>query len=73
MQNVSASDLISVLNSYNATLNGGQKFSFGPQADNQTSFGNYSERGVLGKVATVVRKSSEFNPFVLIFMVTPSL
>lgn len=54
MQNVPAQDLINVLNKYNSTLNGGKPFSFNPQADNETSFSNYSERGLLGRVAAVV-------------------
>ncbi|KAH8649186.1 Alpha/Beta hydrolase protein [Xylariales sp. PMI_506] len=53
MQNVLAEDLIAVLNHYNSTANGGKSFSFNPQADNETSFGNYSERGLLGRVAPI--------------------
>jgi hypothetical protein len=55
MQNVPATDLITVLNKYNSTLHGGASLKFNPQADNETSFGNYSERGLLGRVAAIVR------------------
>jgi Carboxylesterase family len=57
MQNIPATDLIAVLNNYNNTLNEGKSFHFNPQADNETSFGNYSERGLLGRVAPIVRKT----------------
>lgn len=55
MQQTPAQDLIAVYNSYNSTLNGGKTLNFNPQSDNETSFGNYSERGLLGRVAKVVR------------------
>lgn len=47
-------DLITVLNAYNSSLNGGKPLSYNPQADNETSFGNYSERGILRRVAAMV-------------------
>ena len=55
MQNVPATDLITILNTFNSILYGGNSFKYNPQADNETSFGNYSERGLPGRVATVVR------------------
>jgi len=59
MQNVPAIDLITILNTFNSTLHGRNSFKFNPQADNETSFGNYSERGLLGRVFAVVRIISD--------------
>lgn len=57
MQNVSASTVINVYNTYNATLNGGRSLSFGPRPDNQTFFSNYTDRqqrGLFAKLPTIV-------------------
>jgi hypothetical protein len=55
VQNVLAIDFITALNKYNGTLHGGASLKFNPQADNEPSFGNYSERGLLERVAAMVR------------------
>ncbi|OSS52963.1 hypothetical protein B5807_02591 [Epicoccum nigrum] len=51
MQKANASTIISVLNTYNATQNGGRSLSFQPAADNSTSFSNYTDRALRGRFA----------------------
>ena len=51
MQKANASAIISVLNTYNATQNGGRSLSFQPAADNSTSFSNYTDRAARGRFA----------------------
>lgn len=58
MQKANALDIISVLNKYNATTNGGRSLSFIPVGDNETSFDNYTEIRSEGKFARVVRIST---------------
>jgi cholinesterase len=53
MQQVPAASIIAIVDGYNASLNDGKALRFNPQADNETSFANYSARGVLGRVARV--------------------
>jgi carboxylesterase type B len=43
MQCADADAIISVLDKYNTTANGGVTLSFGPVADNETSFSNYTD------------------------------
>lgn len=43
MQQANADDIIQILNTYNATANGGKVLNFQPQADNETSFSNYTD------------------------------
>lgn len=51
VQSRDAGEIISILNHYNASANGGQALSFGPTADNETSFSNYTDLQVRGKFA----------------------
>ncbi len=57
MQNADANAIISVLDKYNATAQGGVSLSFGPVADNETSFSNYTDRRRRGLFAQLVRAS----------------
>jgi carboxylesterase type B len=51
MQSADATAIISVLNTYNSSFNGGKSLSFTPAADDETSFGNYTDLAVRGKFA----------------------
>jgi carboxylesterase type B len=55
MQSADANAMISILNTYNATAHGGVSLSFGPVADNQTSFSNYTDRRARGLFSQLVR------------------
>lgn len=55
MQKANAQDIISVLNKYNASVNGGRSLSFVPAGDNETSFDSYTAIRSEGKFARVVR------------------
>jgi carboxylesterase type B len=56
MQSKPATDVISIYNKYNATLNNGLSLSFGPTADNEVIFSNYTDRqqrGLFAQLPTV--------------------
>lgn len=57
MQQADAADIIAVLNTYNATANGGRALSFTPAADGLTNFADYEERqeqGLFAHVPTLI-------------------
>lgn len=57
MQQADAADIIAVLNTYNATANGGRALSFTPAADGMTNFADYEERqeqGLFAHVPTLI-------------------
>lgn len=51
MQVAAADDIINVLNTYNATANGGLSLGFGPTADDETSFSDYEDLQARGRFA----------------------
>lgn len=53
MQSKPANDIISAYNTYNASQNNGVALSFGPTADNQVVFSNYTDRRSRGLFARV--------------------
>ncbi|KAF2442863.1 hypothetical protein P171DRAFT_496110 [Karstenula rhodostoma CBS 690.94] len=56
VQSKPATDVISIYNKYNATLNNGLSLSFGPTADNEVIFSNYTDRqqhGLFAQLPTV--------------------
>lgn len=56
MQSKPATDIIAIYNKYNATLNSGKSLSFGPTADNETIFSNYTsrqQRGLFAQLPTI--------------------
>jgi hypothetical protein len=57
MQSADADAMISVLDHYNATAHGGVTLSFGPVADNETSFSNYTDRRERGLFSQLVCSS----------------
>lgn len=57
MQSKDARDIIDVLNNYDSAANGGQILNFQPQADNETSFTNYTDLQVRGLFAQMVRRT----------------
>jgi cholinesterase len=54
MQSADADAMISILDHYNSTARGGVTLSFGPVADNETSFSNYTDRRERGLFAQLV-------------------
>lgn len=54
MQRADAEDIIAVLNTYNASENGGRSLSFVPAGDNETSFTNYTDMESEAKFARLV-------------------
>lgn len=54
MQSVDAKDIAQVLNTYDSTANNGKVLIFQPQADNETSFSNYTDLQARGLYARVV-------------------
>ena len=57
MQSANATDIIDVLDTYNATENGGSSLSFTPSPDNQPSFSNYTDlqnRGLFAHLPTII-------------------
>ncbi|KAK7182507.1 hypothetical protein DPSP01_010666 [Paraphaeosphaeria sporulosa] len=56
VQSKPATDIISIYNKYNATLNNGRSLSFGPTADDEVIFSNYTDRqqrGLFAQLPTV--------------------
>ena len=53
-QEQDANDIISILNTYNATKNGGASLTLVPAGDNKTSFESYTELEAKGKFARLV-------------------
>ena len=54
MQSSDADAMVSILDDYNATAHGGVSLSFGPVADNETSFSNYTDRRARGLFSQLV-------------------
>lgn len=57
MQKANATEIIQVLDTYNATLNGGKALNFNPSSDSETGFGNYTDRqarGLFAKLPTLL-------------------
>lgn len=54
MQEVPSEKIIDVLNQYDSKANGGKMLNFQPQADNETSFSNYTDLQVRGLYAPLV-------------------
>ena len=54
MQQKDAQEIIGILNTYNATKNGGRSLSFVPAGDNETSFESYTDLESKGKFARLV-------------------
>lgn len=73
MQNADANAIISVLDNYNATAHGGVSVSFGPVADNETSFSNYTNRRRRGLFAQLVRTSYSLRCAILRLIIAYSL
>lgn len=54
MQEVAPEKIVDVLDHYDAKANGGKMLNFQPQADNETSFSNYTDLQVRGQFAPLV-------------------
>lgn len=67
MQKADAQDIISVLNTYNASTNGGRSLSFVPAGDNETSFDNYTSMQSGGKFARLVSACSFLTKYTILF------
>ncbi|KAF1976313.1 alpha/beta-hydrolase [Bimuria novae-zelandiae CBS 107.79] len=69
-QSKPATDIISVYNKYNATLNNGQSLSFGPTADDEVIFSNYTDRqqrGLFAQLPTIYSSNNAEGSSILPF------
>lgn len=57
MQATTPEQIMDILNGYDPKANGGRILNFQPQADNETSFSNYTDLQVRGLYAQLVRST----------------
>ncbi|KAH8887699.1 alpha/beta-hydrolase [Thozetella sp. PMI_491] len=71
MQGVNATDIINLVDNYNATLNEGRRLAFGTVADEEIVFSNYTqrrERGLISKLPALI--GGDDNDYVVLWPFT---